>query len=89
MVAIEIIYITSDGSIIHCKLFVPSGSTIADVIKKSNLLDTHPEIQNLSVGVFSKQKSLTNIIQDGDRIEIYRPLMIDPKEKRRQRAITN
>ncbi|CEK09497.1 RnfH family protein [Legionella hackeliae] len=88
MVKVEIIYIPESGSIIHLKLDLKSGSTISDALKESNLLVTHPEIKNSPVGIFSKQKPLDTVLKPGDRIEIYRSLSFDPKEKRRQRAKT-
>ncbi|KTC77879.1 RnfH family protein [Legionella brunensis] len=86
MVNVEIIYIKSDKATIHLELSLKSDSTIADALAESNLLHTHPEIKNLPVGIFAKQKPLDTVLKPGDRIEIYRPLSLDPKEKRRQRA---
>jgi putative ubiquitin-RnfH superfamily antitoxin RatB of RatAB toxin-antitoxin module len=86
MVKVEVIYIKADGYIVQCNLDLDSGSTIADAIHRSNLLTAHPEIKNFPVGIFSKKMPLDTILKSGDRVEIYRPLTIDPKEKRRQRA---
>ncbi|WP_338034419.1 RnfH family protein [Legionella cardiaca] len=72
----------------HLKLSLKSGATIADALVESNLLITNPEIKDYSVGIFAKIKSRDTILKSGDRIEIYRPLALDPKEKRRQRAKT-
>lgn len=63
--------------------------TIEEVIKLSGIEEVHGEI-DLSknrVGVFSKLAKLTDTLHDGDRIEIYRPLLVDPKEVRKQRAL--
>ncbi len=63
---------------------VSEVSTIADAILQSGILQEFPEI-NLSkakIGVFGKLVTLQTQIQDGDRIEIYRPLIIDPKQAR-------
>lgn len=69
-------------------LEVEEGSTIETVIDRSGILEFFPEIDltKQSVGIFSRTKKLTDIVKDGDRIEIYRPLTIDPKEARRKRA---
>lgn len=69
-------------------LDVPRGSTLREAISYSGILKRFPEI-DLSinpVGVFSQPRKPDDIVQDGDRIEIYRPLQIDPKEARRLRA---
>ena len=67
---------------------VEKDATIEEVIHRSGILDVFPEIDldKNKVGVFSKQKKLLDLVQDGDRIEIYRSLQIDPKEARRTRA---
>lgn len=69
-------------------LQVEAGLTIEAIIRLSGVLTLYPEInlQQQKVGIFSKPKTLTDIVQDGDRIEIYRALIIDPKEARRKRA---
>lgn len=70
-------------------LDVPEKSTITEVIHLSNVLIDYPEIglQKNKVGIFGKKVDLQYIVQAGDRIEIYRPLTIDPKEARRIRAL--
>src|SRR5579872_5559592 len=67
---------------------IEEGSTIEQAIRQSGILESFPEINLTSqkVGVFSKPRALTDIIHDGDRIEIYRSLTIDPKEARRAKA---
>ena len=67
---------------------VRKGATIREAIEQSGILAMYPEI-NLNenkVGIFSKQRELQDVVQAGDRIEIYRPLLIDPKAARRLRA---
>lgn len=67
---------------------LPAGSTIGEAIEQSNLLTRCPEIdlRRNRVGIFSQLRDLTDRLEDGDRIEIYRPLQVDPKEARRRRA---
>lgn len=72
-------------------LEVEEGCTVETAIKLSGILNIFPDI-NLTkqkVGVFSQSRHLTDKVQDGDRIEIYRPLLIDPKEARRAKARKN
>jgi len=69
-------------------LDVPRGSTLREAINHSGILKRFPGI-DLSVnpvGVFSQPRQLDDVVQEGDRIEIYRPLQMDPKEARRRRA---
>lgn len=70
------------------KLNVKPGTTIQQAIAESGLLQRCPEIDldKNRVGIFSKLKDLDTVLHDGDRIEIYRDLLIDPKEARRIRA---
>ena len=84
---VELVYI-KPGQQTLLKLELPSGSTIETAIKKSGILNTYPEI-DLSVnkvGIYNKIQSLDYELKNKDRIEIYRPLLADPKEARRSRA---
>lgn len=67
---------------------VEEGATIQTVIHQSGLLTLFPDIDlaRQSVGIFSRQRLLTDVVSEGDRVEIYRPLTMDPKEARRVRA---
>ncbi len=72
-------------------LEVEASATIEEIIGQSGIIELYPEIdltQN-KVGIFSKLAKLTDTLHDGDRIEIYRPLIADPKEVRKQRAEKN
>ena len=68
-------------------LRVPAGSTVAQVIAASGVeRECGIDASALSVGVWSKAISRDACVRKGDRVEIYRPLKIDPKEARRKRA---
>ena len=84
---IEICYALKEKQYSY-KLKVPEGTTILDAISKSGVLDDCPEIllEQSRVGIFSEFRSLQDRVNDGDRIEIYRELKIDPKQLRRERA---
>jgi putative ubiquitin-RnfH superfamily antitoxin RatB of RatAB toxin-antitoxin module len=71
-----------------CELEVAAGTTLRLAIERSGVLTEHPELQrdDLAVGVFSRPHPLDAPVHDGDRIEIYRPLLVDPKQARRHRA---
>lgn len=84
---IEVAYASREKQCI-LEIEVEPGSTIQSAIECSGILEKFPEINlaTQSVGVFSKKRSLSDLVHEGDRIEIYRPLLIDPKEARRARA---
>ena len=86
-VVVELVYIKPDQQTV-LKMELPEGSTIETAISKSKILQHHPEIDlaKNKVGIFSKIRSLDHVLKNKDRIEIYRPLLADPKEARRKRA---
>ena len=69
---------------------VPQGTTVRAAVLASGIGREFPEVDlaNCPVGIFGKQvaEPETRVLEAGDRIEIYRPLLADPKEIRRQRA---
>lgn len=66
----------------------PVGLTVAEAIERSGILDRLPEIDLKvnKVGVFGKLAKLDQALQSGDRVEIYAPLIADPKQARKDRA---
>ena len=71
------------------KVRVPAGATVQDAIEASGILEKHPEIDLKGankVGIFAKLTRLDTALRDRDRVEIYRPLIADPKAVRRKRA---
>ncbi len=86
MVKVELVYSPLSKEILHLRLTLAMGSTVADAIEQSGWLDSHPEIKDLPVGIFAKKVERSKVVKTGDRIEIYRFLTVCPKEKRRQRA---
>lgn len=84
---ISIAYARPDRQI-EISLTIEESCTVAMAIRRSTILDQFSEIDlaKAAVGIFSKKAALDDLLQEGDRIEIYRPLLIDPKEARRLRA---
>lgn len=84
---IEVAYAMPDKQCI-LTLEVASQTTIEMAIKQSGILTKFPSLHmgTIQVGVFGKRRQLLDVVQDGDRIEIYRPLTIDPKDARRAKA---
>lgn len=86
-IQVEVAYALPDQQVI-LTLNVPVGTNVEESIKRSGILERFPEIdltQN-KVGVFSKLTKLDALLRNKDRVEIYRPLIADPKEVRRKRA---
>ena len=67
---------------------VAAGTQVADAIRQSGILQEFPEIDlaTAKLGIFSRRVDAHDVVSDGDRIEIYRPLLVDPKTVRRLRA---
>lgn len=67
---------------------IAEGATVEQAIEVSNILSQFPSIdlKKTKVGIWSRVVRLTETLKDGDRIEIYRPLIADPKEIRKRRA---
>ena len=70
-------------------LEVPAGTTVAEVIARSGLPEMFEgfELDLEKVGIFGQKASPDQVLRDADRVEIYRSLIADPKEVRRQRAL--
>jgi uncharacterized protein len=71
-----------------CRLRVPAGTTVAQVIERAGVMARHPEIdlKKDRVAVYGRIVSPDMVLRDRDRVEILRPLNADPKEVRRRRA---
>lgn len=86
MLTLELIYAAADKSLLRFHRELPEGATVADLLQACCLWQTHPETRDLSLGIFSHPVTLDTLLKTGDRVEVYRPLLLDPKERRRQRA---
>ena len=86
-ISVEVVYaLPQKQEILSLKL--RSGALVSEAIARSGILRDFPEIDLASakVGIYGKQVKLDAVLRDKDRIEIYRPLIADPKEIRRKRA---
>jgi uncharacterized protein len=82
---VEIVYAVRDtADVVTVQL--PAGATVRDAIAASGIADRHPGVELSALGVYGKRVSADTRLAEGDRVEIYRPLLLDPKERRRQRA---
>jgi putative ubiquitin-RnfH superfamily antitoxin RatB of RatAB toxin-antitoxin module len=86
-VKISVIYALPDRQIIR-ELDLDAGATVAVALARSGLTDEFPEIeaQALQVGIFGQIRPPETSLRSGDRVEIYRPLLAEPKEARRKRV---
>ena len=86
-VAVEVAYARPDQQAIIA-LSVAPGTTAAEAVEQSGILREFPDIEfpGCKMGIFGKAVRADTVLQAGDRVEIYRPLIADPKEVRRQRA---
>ena len=87
MINIEVVYGTAENQVLK-SLKVKPGTTAIEAAHTAELHKTFPDLnlENATLGIFSKKTSHNNILKDGDRLEIYRPLTIDPMANRRIRA---
>lgn len=87
LITVEVAYANPEQQVIIA-LEMPQGATVEQAIKTSGLLSRFPEIDQttLKVGIFGSVCKLEQLLTQADRVEIYRPLIHDPKEARRQRA---
>lgn len=85
-IRVEVVYCPAPGEIDISRLTFPAGATLSDALRASGVLERHaapgPELR---AGVWNKVRPLDTALRDGDRVELYRPLKVDPKEARRQR----
>ncbi|XXN62380.1 RnfH family protein [Enterobacter ludwigii] len=86
-ISVEVVYALPDKQYLRA-VTLDEGATVEQAIKASGLLLLRKDIDlsTNKVGIYSRPVKLSDAVQDGDRIEIYRPLIADPKELRRQRA---
>ena len=83
---VEVAYAERDRQFLR-RLTLPPGATIADAIARSNLeTEFSIDAAKLFAGIWSKPASRDTVLSEGDRVELHRPLEVDPKEARRRRA---
>jgi hypothetical protein len=87
MLNIEVCYALADQQAV-VRLRLPDGATLGQALEASGLLLKYPEIdpKKNKFGIYAKLSKVDALLRDHDRVEIYRPLIADPKEVRKQRA---
>ena len=86
-IVVEVAYALPEKQYLQ-RVTLQQGATVEEAIRASGLLELRTDIglSKNKVGIYSRPVKLADVLQDGDRVEIYRPLIADPKELRRQRA---
>lgn len=85
MITIELLF-AAKNCIWQQTLTIPKQTTVQQAIELSRLYELHPEAKGLSSGIFGELCQAETVLLDGDRLEVYRPLVFDPMESRRRRA---
>ena len=85
--SVEVVYALPSGED-AVTLTLAAGATAGEAVRASGVLERHPEIDpaRQKIGIHGRVVGVQTRLRDGDRVEIYRPLVIDAKEARRRRA---
>ena len=82
---VTVCYPSSPQPLLHV-LTLAEGSTVGDALQASGIVVPGLDLATCPVGVFGKKKAPDTVLRDGDRVEIYRPLVADPMDARRRRV---
>lgn len=85
--SVDVFYAAAPHQIEHVSLTLPAGATARDALRASGLVDKLGAtlFDSLVVGLAGRPCGLTTVLREQDRLELLRPLQVDPKEARRQR----
>lgn len=86
-ITVEVVHAEADKPVV-CRVELAEGSTVMQAINASGIEGMLPPgaVDPRHLGIFARKVTPDQVVHDGDRIEIYRPLMLDPMEARRRRA---
>lgn len=83
---VEVVLALPDRQLLR-RVSLPAGATVAAAIAAAGFENEYPGVvEQDRIGIFSRRATLQQPVREGDRIEIYRPLALDPKDARRRRA---
>ena len=87
MLRVEVVYSDGPRSTWCWRGELPEGASLEDALRASGLLQVHRDLDpaRCVVGVWGRKQALRDALRDRDRVEVYRPLKVDPKEARRLR----
>ncbi|APW46746.1 RnfH family protein [Rhodoferax antarcticus] len=84
-----VVYALQPRQVEEVALNLVEPSSVMDALRESGLLQRFPEIDasNILVGIWGREASLQQVLREHDRVEVYRPLRVDPKVARRERFV--
>jgi putative ubiquitin-RnfH superfamily antitoxin RatB of RatAB toxin-antitoxin module len=84
---VSVVY-AGETTVDRATLLLPRNSTVKDAVERSGVLQQQPQLSlsSLLLGIYGRRVTLDTMLQNDDRVEIYRTLIIDPKEARRRKA---
>ena len=87
-ISVEVAYATPEQQVV-LSVSVPPGTTVIEAIEKSGICQKFPviDLNTVKIGIFGHGVKRDRELQEQDRVEIYRPLLVDPKEVRRKLAL--
>jgi len=87
MLRVSVVFSPRAGEVDEIDLTLAPGATVSDAVEASGLRTRHPEVDlnALAIGLWGALCERSHLLRDRDRVELYRPLRVDPKEARRQR----
>jgi putative ubiquitin-RnfH superfamily antitoxin RatB of RatAB toxin-antitoxin module len=86
MAHVEVVFCPAPGQVDTVQLELPPGASLADALRASGLLGRHGLVaEEASFGIWGRKQPADTLLRERDRVELYRPLTVDPKEARRLR----
>ncbi|HKW85237.1 MAG TPA: RnfH family protein [Burkholderiaceae bacterium] len=87
MLTISVAYSPRAGEVDLCEVTLPAGSCVADALRASGLAQRYPalKLDAAALGVWGVRAGADQLLRDRDRVEVYRPLLIEPMQARRRR----
>ena len=84
---VQVLYSPAARQVVELSVTLPAGANVAQALEASGMLVRFPELvlPELSLGIWGRKTSLAQLLREHDRVEIYRPLTVDPKVARRER----
>ncbi|MBU0590033.1 MAG: RnfH family protein [Gammaproteobacteria bacterium] len=88
-ITVNVLYSPGPRLVEEMQVELTSSARVMDALQASGLLLRHPEldVSQLSVGIWGRKAGLRQLLRDRDRVEVYRPLKVDPKVARRERFV--
>lgn len=86
-ISVEVVFAAPEGQLLE-RVILSAGATVGDAIRRSGIQARFPErdLDALDTGIWGRVAARQQVLCDGDRVELYRPLQVDPRDARRQLA---